>query len=64
VRNGIANNRAGINSENIGGLILVAVVVPLAGLAGIGAGGYHLIRRPIVIRPGIVRRREGEMEHL
>ena len=64
VRNGIANNRAGINSENIGGLILVAFVVPLAGLAGIGAGGYHLIRRPIVIRPGIVRRREGEMEHL
>ena len=60
VQNGVAHNRSGITSEDIVGLILVAVVVPLAGLAGIGLGLYHLIRRPIAIRPGIVRLREGE----
>jgi hypothetical protein len=59
VRNVAANNWAGIE-ENVVGLVLGAVVVPLTGLAGIGVGAYHLIRRPIVIRPGLFWLRPGE----
>ncbi|WP_171474339.1 hypothetical protein [Frigoriglobus tundricola] len=60
VRNGTTNNRSGIGSDDVGGLALVTAVVPLAGLAGIGVGGYHLIRRPIVIERGLFRCRAGE----
>ena len=60
VRNGPQNNRSGITGDDVGGLALVAVVVPLAGFAGIGVGGYHLIRRPLVTGPGLYRWRAGE----
>jgi|GEM_PF-5767962 len=59
-QNGTLNNRSGITGDDVGGVALVAVVVPLAGLAGIGVGGYHLIRRPIVVGPGLYRWRAGE----
>ncbi len=60
VRNGTTNNQSGIRGEDVGGLVLVTAVVPLAGLAGIGVGGYHLVRRPIVTEPGLFRWRAGE----
>jgi hypothetical protein len=56
VRNGPGGNEV----EDFVGLLLAAAIVPLAGLAGIAAGAHHLIRQPIVIRPGIVRLREGD----
>jgi hypothetical protein len=40
-------------------LLAVAMVSPLVGLAGVVFGGYHLIRRPLVVRGGVERFREG-----
>lgn len=34
---------------------IFCVVVPLAGLAGVALGGYHLWKRPVLHRPGVVR---------
>jgi hypothetical protein len=59
-RNGLGGNRSGIEPDRLGELAIVAVVVPLAGLAGIAVGAYHLVRRPIVVRPGIEYLREGD----
>ncbi len=40
--------------------LLLAVGIPLIGLAGIVLGGFHLLRRPIVLRPGIHEVKAGD----
>jgi hypothetical protein len=64
VRNGLGRNRSGIQSDDLGNLAVAAVVVPLAGVAGVVAGAYHLVRRPVVIRPGVDYLREGQSSPL
>ena len=59
-KNGLGGNRSGIRPDNLGELAIAAVVVPLAGLAGVAVGAYHLVRRPVVIRPGVGYLRDGD----
>jgi hypothetical protein len=59
-RNGVGANGAETEQVNPVELAIAAVVVPLAGLAGVAVGAYHIVRRPVVIRPGVEYLREGD----
>jgi hypothetical protein len=51
---------AGVPPAGIAKGLLLAFGIPAAGLAGIGLGGFHLVRRPIVLRPGVIEVKAGD----
>lgn len=53
-------NNAILGLKTFGAAVAASILVPLLGLASIGFATFHLWRRPIMVRPGLVRTSEAQ----